>query len=984
MDHLTLANFKFGLDTRRSELTSNPGSLVTADNGHINQGAQFEKRKAFVLLGQLPANCFGLQETPNGLMTFGSATPPAMPAGLAGLVTYQRLRHYIWALDKTSPQLAAEIFPPGSANEFNPDGGIPSAEPLMTSLSYSCTFGGYAFAIASFGPEQNTGVIAFNPTAPITLSFYNGNPVTSSWQGNIPFSNNGNVGGAAFNAWTTYWLLFAANYYIGSTFTFSLGLGPDANLTGPINTPFSVVVSDTVGGAFSSSVVTLPAAPVTGIGATTTIYFTKGSSGKIDTLTAPTLSATGGLGAPQNLINSAVNFSTSLYQTAINLASAINNVGTGYTAQANLVSATVASVTITAPISYGAAVNTGQVAIHTTTIFNSLNSTPNTGAAGAQNYVLVGGTTAASGVSQVEGITLGVPPLAQGSYQADLVFNNLTTSFGAGYLTRKRSMFCFFLVAGASGSVDSISINGGANFLSASVPFNTSLQQTCLDIVSNIQNQYGGILGSLEGTTTWVAFPISVNGLFGVAVGAPLTAQESLNGVNNVVISSTTITLATVSTNFGAGVTSLITSLAGGNSDPTFACSLGGKLYLARGSRINFSASYNAARWEQQDIGAGFITFTDMDTSPSSVLSLCPFQGQLAAFARRNISLWNVNADPAQYSVAQNLKNIGTMAPLSVQPIGEFDTLFLSDTGIRSLRVRETTLNAYVVDVGSPIDDLIQAALLVNTGASACSIVEPSSNRYWCYLNGVIYVLSYFPSLKIIAWSTYQPTTSTVKLANTSNDIWTNLTVGRQYTWNPGGSNGTFQYNLGLSTNPGQSVTFIATSTIAGYIGTDSFAQTGVVNKGKYALYESIPFTPVKFLVYNGQVYVLDSNNNVYVYGGTNNNTYDSTVPILELPWLDAKTPQRIKSSESVNAAMSGEWLLYLAMDPRAGSFAGAVPENTGASGQEANDSTFDEGVFGVSRVGTHMKVRAVCDPAWTNPATFSAVTVNYSLNETQ
>jgi len=70
---LVLSNFKYGLDTRRSELSSQPGVLQVAQDGHINAGGQFEKRKAFVRdnVG-FPSITFGLQDTDQGLVTFGS------------------------------------------------------------------------------------------------------------------------------------------------------------------------------------------------------------------------------------------------------------------------------------------------------------------------------------------------------------------------------------------------------------------------------------------------------------------------------------------------------------------------------------------------------------------------------------------------------------------------------------------------------------------------------------------------------------------------------------------------------------------------------------------------------------------------------------------------------------------------------------------------------------------------------------------------
>lgn len=60
-----------GLDTRRSEVTSAPGTLFKLENCHVNQGAEIEKRKEF-LKGLLPnGRNFGLESVSAGLVVFG-------------------------------------------------------------------------------------------------------------------------------------------------------------------------------------------------------------------------------------------------------------------------------------------------------------------------------------------------------------------------------------------------------------------------------------------------------------------------------------------------------------------------------------------------------------------------------------------------------------------------------------------------------------------------------------------------------------------------------------------------------------------------------------------------------------------------------------------------------------------------------------------------------------------------------------------------
>lgn len=158
--------------------------------------------------------------------------------------------------------------------------------------------------------------------------------------------------------------------------------------------------------------------------------------------------------------------------------------------------------------------------------------------------------------------------------------------------------------------------------------------------------------------------------------------------------------------------------------------------------------------------GNGFVSMVNWLSTAENLVAVAPYQGRLSFFTRRSTQIWAVSPLIDNWQQVQILQNIGTMAPLSVQPVGDLDVLFLSDTGIRSLRVHDSSLNAYVDDTGAPIDDLVQYGLLQSAdgGVSACAVVDPKSGRYMVYLNGVIYVLSYFPSSKIRAWSTYLPT----------------------------------------------------------------------------------------------------------------------------------------------------------------------------------------------------------------------------------
>lgn len=313
------------------------------------------------------------------------------------------------------------------------------------------------------------------------------------------------------------------------------------------------------------------------------------------------------------------------------------------------------------------------------------------------------------------------------------------------------------------------------------------------------------------------------------------------------------------------GLTGIATEIGAGfvtGQQVTFVTTYNDKVYALAGptvftSAVNLPTVFN----DPNGVGNGFVTMSDFWNIQEPLNAVVPFQGRLAFFSPYSIQLWVVDPLISNWQQVQVLTNIGTNAPLSVQGLGDFDTLFLNSSGFRSLRVLETTLQGYIDDIGSPVDELIQTTIASNGRASvagACGVVDPLTRRYWCFVpdttnaNGVgtIYVLSLYRTSKITAWATYDP------------------------------------------------------SYIAGGITTY--------------------FTPEIFGVYNGQVWVRDNSNNAYVYGGTNGHTFDATQMTVEIPFYDAKRPGDNKQLIAFDLDVSGvtaKWNVSVSTDWIDGTF---------------------------------------------------------------
>ncbi|HXJ48012.1 MAG TPA: hypothetical protein VNF91_02475 [Candidatus Acidoferrum sp.] len=156
--------------------------------------------------------------------------------------------------------------------------------------------------------------------------------------------------------------------------------------------------------------------------------------------------------------------------------------------------------------------------------------------------------------------------------------------------------------------------------------------------------------------------------------------------------------------------------------------------------------------------GQGFINLSSQDADSEELTSLEVYYDKLAIFSSEATQLWGIAADPLQNALDQILRASGTPAPLSTQQYGSGDVLYLSTSGIRSVRARDSSNAAAVSDIGSPIDSLLQG-LYASQGesyfAKGIALLEPVVGRFWMILSNEIYVLSAFPGPKITAWSKY-------------------------------------------------------------------------------------------------------------------------------------------------------------------------------------------------------------------------------------
>jgi hypothetical protein len=202
---------------------------------------------------------------------------------------------------------------------------------------------------------------------------------------------------------------------------------------------------------------------------------------------------------------------------------------------------------------------------------------------------------------------------------------------------------------------------------------------------------------------------------------------------------------------------------AGGYSHGTYARTWKSKMYRIDGKYLRFSGINNPAQNDPASVtepGAGFINMALNDPDGEVGLGMEVFYQSMAVMAELQTQIWTLDPDPTKDVLAQMLR-MGLEAPHSVTQFGTGDVLFLSSSGVRSLKAQSSTFTiaASVGDVGSAIDLLLLPQ--IRSGSDdvhkAEAVVQPIQGRYWLAIGDTIYILSYFPAGDITAWSTMKP-----------------------------------------------------------------------------------------------------------------------------------------------------------------------------------------------------------------------------------
>jgi len=841
MAYLVVENFLGGLDTRRHVLASKPGTLARLKNAHITRGGEIEKRKAFTVFAALPAGTFGLEAAGGQLWCFGSAVEPA---GLPASILYKRLQH--------------------------PDGIA------MTALISGCAYSSKTFVIAEFLDGSRYG-------------FYDG-VIVADFVNGVARASMTNINGFA----THLRSLFPSGGFTAS------GTGSGVLINGPVGEPYSIsaTTDGTITAATSTitqAVAAIPEAPASG---SFVIYAGEETpSKKIWTL----------------------RFNDYPYFNPANM-----GISAIYVAGVDILGLAPGSVIYWD--SYNQTVNNdrGQKMAKTLAYYINQNSPQSGFTAEAQM------SNGWSG-PDVGYLKLYADPQRGAAPNGDVIeieFNGNppNTDFGELYQDNTRQVSPYrtgthtyhtvtagTLSSGVFSGITSVKIDG-VEVLGAEVAWKSSHSQTAVDVADQINSytsstEYTAIeleggkvkltaASGLGASPNGKLIQVSVAGTAGVQNIAQLSGgKDAIGGVSQQVSVNLGGTFST-----GSKVTIMLTpedspdypvqigATRVGGSKPVHVMTYKSKVHLLSEQYFFSSALDNPQKWDDVSIGTSVIDMSNNIEGSEELVGATSYQGKVAIFGRRSCQVWNIDVDPAKNFQAQVLQNTGALSPNGIISFGEIDSFYLPDSGMRSLRSRDSSTNAYASDVGMPIDTLIVDDIRLNLSAARAAVcaIEPLDSRLMLAIGTKIYVLSQFLGSSISAWSTY---------------------------------------------------------------------ETGFVSE--------------RMTVLDGRLYVR-SGNNIYLYGGENNNTYDTSDVEVVLPYLDGNKPAHSKSAMGIDMTIDGTWTIELGMDPFAPEARDVVAT--------ASSSTFSLGRIPAVGQGTHFGLRLTSTS--NGYARLANVFVHYELNE--
>ncbi len=178
------------------------------------------------------------------------------------------------------------------------------------------------------------------------------------------------------------------------------------------------------------------------------------------------------------------------------------------------------------------------------------------------------------------------------------------------------------------------------------------------------------------------------------------------------------------------------------------------KIWAVNGDTVRFSATGDPRDWTTAS-DAGFLPVGLKQRGANNSLALGQYKvNQLVVFFDDGAQLWTVDPDPANHSFTQILPGSSTQYHRGIAHLFQ-DLYFLSNFGFRSISESALISSQTELDIGSPIDSVIQALLPISPTDSPQAVFAPELGQYMAKIGTKVYVFTMSQTAKISAWSEY-------------------------------------------------------------------------------------------------------------------------------------------------------------------------------------------------------------------------------------
>jgi len=159
---------------------------------------------------------------------------------------------------------------------------------------------------------------------------------------------------------------------------------------------------------------------------------------------------------------------------------------------------------------------------------------------------------------------------------------------------------------------------------------------------------------------------------------------------------------------------------------------------------IKYCALLDETKWAAADGGGSIDTTLYWPKGRDYVVALAAWEDKLIVFGKHNILVYSYPGTPAAIDLSDTIEGTGCIARDSVQPVGT-DILFLSESGIRSLKKSLITQKSPVQEISLPVRDTliqyttpgsldnIRSVYNQSEGFYLLSIVGASDTKTFCF-----------------------------------------------------------------------------------------------------------------------------------------------------------------------------------------------------------------------------------------------------------